>query len=49
MGEPVWMIITAKLIVQDAALALDAESSDAAPPTGTRRMFIFGGTDKQPG
>jgi hypothetical protein len=50
MSKPVTIAITAKLIVQDALLALDAESSAIADPTDRYSAhLIFGGTDKQPG
>jgi hypothetical protein len=50
MTKSVTAAVTAKLIVQDALLSLDAESSALADPTDRYSAhLIVGGTDKQPG
>lgn len=50
MGKPVVIAVTAKPIVQDAMMALDAESSAVADPKDRYSAhLIFGGTGKRPG
>lgn len=50
MGKPVTIAVIAKPIVQDAMLALDAESSAVADAQDRYSAhLIFGGASKQPG